>query len=304
MTAAKAAPSAPPRAVPREVSIVHVSDVHFGRDADLRQLEHLEKIIPELAPSAVALSGDLTQRARHGEFQAALAFVRALREAAPVLVVPGNHDVQWWASPFGVRGTRPLYTKYRKWFGDELTPTLEVPGLVLAGALTSHGVAFGSMTWNLRDVAVKGHLPKSETDRVQKIFAAAPAGVARVLVMHHNVLPGKISNRMGLARWQDAQRRLKACGADVVLCGHDHQEGAGQVDGTLAISNAGTHTSRTRGKRPSVFNIVRVQAGQVEVQHYRWEASGRKFLKSDCFTFARVGPAHAVVSVAGGDEPL
>jgi 3',5'-cyclic AMP phosphodiesterase CpdA len=285
------------------VLIVHLSDLHFGAYADLAQIEALEEFLPSLGATAAVVSGDLSQRARHGEFQAAHYFIQRLRRYAPTLVVPGNHDVQWWASPFGIRGERPLYHKYRRYFGQNLTPVLEVEGAVLAGALTSYGVAPGSLTPRLRDIAVKGHLPKSETERVREIFARAPAQAARVLVMHHNVLPGKISQRMGLAHWQDAQRRLQQVGADVILCGHDHQEGAEQLNGKLAVSAAGTHSSRMRGGRPSVFNLVRVEPAAVHIQHYRWEATGRQFLKSDRATFARHDRGHAAISVGGGGQP-
>ncbi len=288
----------------QEISIVHLSDVHFGVDADLWQLEQIEEYVPTLRPDAIALSGDLTQRARHGEFMAAHAFVRRLRKVAPVLVVPGNHDVQWWASPFGMRGTAPLYAKYRRYFGEDLAPVLEIPGAVIVGLLSAYGMAPGSLTWNLRDIAVKGHLPSSETDRAREIFARAPADVARVIVTHHNVLPGKISQRHGLSNWRSAQRQLQECGADVVLCGHDHQEGASQVAGRLAVSAAGTHTSRTRGRRPSVFNVVRVDTESVHVQHFRWEHAGRKFLRSDQYTFARQPYRHPLVSTTVGDQPL
>ena len=49
-------------------------------------------------------------------------------------LVPGNHDVEWWKSPFGIFGRRVLYEKYRTYFGEELTPVLRLPGLVVAGA--------------------------------------------------------------------------------------------------------------------------------------------------------------------------
>ena len=151
-------------------------------------------------------------------------------------------------------------------------------------------------------MAVKGHLPRSETDRVTAIFAQAPAGTARVLAFHHNVLPGGVSRRMGLARWRSAYRRLLQAGADVILCGHDHQEGAGQIEGALAVSTSGTHSSRVRGGRPSVFNLIRVDDRAVHIQHFRWESSGRKFLRSDTFSFARSGPPRVAVSVAGGEH--
>ena len=57
----------------------------------------------------------------------------------------------------------------------------------------------------VRDVAVKGHLPKKEALRVKALFAKARPEQARVLVLHHNVLRGALSERMGLARWSRLQ---------------------------------------------------------------------------------------------------
>ncbi len=285
------------------VLIAHISDLHFGGHADLAQIEALEEFVPTLGPAAAVVSGDLSQRARHGEFQAAHAFLNRLRPHMPVLVVPGNHDIEWWRSPLGIFGKERKYRKYCRYFGD-LTPVLEVPGAVIAGALSAYGVAFGSLTPNPNDVSVKGHLPPSETDRVGAIFAQAPPHLARVLVFHHNVLPGASSRRMGLARWRSAHRRLLATGADVVLCGHDHQEGAGQIEGALAVSTSGTHSNRSRGGRPSVFNLVRIDGRAVHIQHFRWEPASRRFLRSDTYSFARAGPPRVAVSVAGGDQGL
>ena len=285
------------------VTIVHLSDLHFGGFADLKQIEALDSFLPTLNPTAVAVSGDLTQRARHGEFQAAHLFLQRVRAVAPTLVVPGNHDIEWWRSPLSLLGERRKYAKYLQYFSD-LRPVLEVPGAVLAGALSSYGVAFGSLTLRLRDLAVKGHLPRSETNRVKKIFDAAPPGTARVMVFHHNVLAGSLSRRMGVARWRSAHKRLLATGADVILSGHDHQEGAGQIQGSLAVSTSGTHSSRVRGGRPSVFNLVRIDVSAVHIQHFRWVSKDKQFIPSDTFSFARRGPPQVAVSVAGGDQGL
>ncbi len=262
----------------RPLSLLQISDVHFGRDADLDQVAALEALAAQLAPDAIALAGDLTQRARHGEFQRALVLVQSLRKVAPTLVVPGNHDVEWWTTPFGVLGAAPKYVKYRRYFGDELGPTLVVDGMVLCGALTSYGVAAGSMTHNLNDMAVKGHLPASETERVRARFEAEPDDSLRVLVMHQNVLRGEISRRMGLARWRGAWRNLMASGADLILCGHDHQEGAGTLPDGTVVSTSSTHTHRTRGGRPSACNVVYATADTITVQHRIWQAEERRFV--------------------------
>lgn len=268
------------------VQLLHLADIHFGGVADIDQVEALERMIPDIRPDAVVISGDVGQRARHGEFQRARALVSLARETAPVFIIPGNHDVQWWRRPFLPFGKDAIYRKYRRYFGDQLTPVLELPGAVIAGVLTSHGLSWASVT-QIRDFTVKGHLPKREIDRVAGVFHDAPADAARVLVVHHNVLRGDLSQRMGLARWRTAQRRIVASGADVVLCGHDHQEGADVLDGRVVVSTTGTLSTRTRGGRPSCFNVVTIEPTAVQVTFFRWEAERGRFRPSDTFAFAR-----------------
>jgi len=275
------------------VQILHLADPHFGGAADIRQIEALEQMLPDLRPDVIAITGDLTLRARHGEFQRARAFTNHAARMAPVHVIPGNHDVQWWRRPLIPFGKDAIYRKYRRYFGDDLAPALTVAGAgggggaLLAGALTAHGMAWGSMTWKLRDLAVKGHLPRSQMERVKALFAAAPAELARVLVLHHNVLRGDISRRMGLVRWRQAQRRILESGTDVVLCAHDHQEGADTLEGRVVVSTAGTLSTRSRGGRPGSFNFVTIDRASVQITFFRWEAERGKFKPSDTMAFAR-----------------
>jgi len=280
------------------VQLLHLADLHFGALANLRAIAAVEKMIPDLRPDAVVVAGDLTQRARHGEFQRAQAFTELAAATAPVYVMPGNHDVRWWARPLTPFGKGVLYSKYERYFGADLAPTLTIPGrnagdaggaggAVIAGALTSHGAAWGSLTFNLRDLTVKGHLPAREMKRVREVFTAAPAGRTRVLVVHHNVLRGEISRRMGLARWRRAQRRILESGAEIVLCGHDHQEGADVLGGRVVVSTASTLCTRVRAGRAPSFNFVTIEPTAVHVTFFRWEAERGRFKASDTFAFAR-----------------
>ncbi len=267
--------------------VAHISDLHFGVRADLPQLTALERFLPTLEAQAIVVSGDLTQRARHGEFQAALRYLDGLATSTPVHVIPGNHDTQWWSSPLNLRGREPLHRKYRRYFGAELTPVLRLDGLIIAGMLSANGVSPGSLTWNPNDIAVKGNLPARELDRVRRLFAAEPPEVVRMAVLHHNVLPGVLSHRWGLSRPEQTQRKLLETGADVILCGHDHTEGADQIGGRLAVSTAGTHSVRTRGGRPSGFNVIRVSPNQVTIIHYIYELTRAAFRPGDTAIFAR-----------------
>ena len=270
-----------------DVVVAHISDLHFGGRADFPQLAVLARFLPTLGPRAIVVSGDITQRGRHGEFQAARGYFDSLAAAAVVHVIPGNHDAQWWRSPLGVLGERTMFRKYQRYFGDDLVPVLRMDGLVIAGMLSAHGIAPGSLTFNPNDLSVKGNLPAREVERVRTLFQSLPADTIRMAVLHHNVLPGVISQRWGLAWPHTAQRSLLTLGADIILCGHDHTEGAGQVDGKLAVSTAGTPSVRTRGGRPSAFNLIRVTDGEIRIQHYVYARDAATYRPGDTAIYAR-----------------
>ena len=102
--------------------ILHLSDVHFGWPAVPAQADAVEAMAQHEHFDVVAISGDLAQRARAGEFQRAArvspghhAAVSARGPAPAVILVPGNHDVAWWFAPFGVGRGERLYEKYRRY---------------------------------------------------------------------------------------------------------------------------------------------------------------------------------------------
>jgi 3',5'-cyclic AMP phosphodiesterase CpdA len=119
-------------------TIVHLSDLHFGR-LDERIIGPLVTRIAEIGPDLIAISGDLTQRARRRQFEHARAFLNQLR--FPTLVVPGNHDVPLFnvmarlLDPFGA---------YRRYISPNLEPAhidaeMAVVGLNSARAIVSGG---------------------------------------------------------------------------------------------------------------------------------------------------------------------
>ena len=68
------------------VRIFHVSDLHFGQPCDPDLIEAIESHVQDGQYEVVAVSGDLSQRARAGEFQRAKAF---LRDARVLAEIPG-----------------------------------------------------------------------------------------------------------------------------------------------------------------------------------------------------------------------
>ena len=73
--------------------IFHLSDIHFGLENN-RALDWVKQEIVERQPDAVAITGDLTMRARHREFEAATHWINSL--PAPVTVEVGNHDMPYF----------------------------------------------------------------------------------------------------------------------------------------------------------------------------------------------------------------
>ncbi len=62
-------------------TLFHCSDLHFGHPAVPEQYEAIEALIQERKYDVVAISGDVSQRARAGEFQRAREFIRQARDA-------------------------------------------------------------------------------------------------------------------------------------------------------------------------------------------------------------------------------
>jgi 3',5'-cyclic AMP phosphodiesterase CpdA len=272
-------------------TLVHLSDIHFGGLADIRAVEGVEEILPSFAPTAIIISGDFCQRARAGEFLRARAFLRAASKLAPVHAIAGNHDVQWWREPLGLPLLgRARYAKYRRYLAEDLAPTLTVDAVVICAAPSAHGFAPGSVTWNPRDLTVKGHIPAQALARAARVFAAGHDGALRVLVTHHNVLKGRISRRWGLARPRATLRAIAESGADLVCCGHDHEAGIGTIEMAgrrVVVSTAGTLSTRGRGGQPPSFNIVQVTPGRICAQIHVLERTTHRYVVSEERAFER-----------------
>jgi len=269
-------------------TLFHCSDLHFGHPAVPEQYEAMETLIRERQYDVVAISGDVSQRARSGEFQRARAFIRDAERVSKVICIPGNHDVQWWRSPLGLGDEAAMFAHYRRFINDDIEPVLRVPGMTLVGLNTSHGVVRQSLTWRLRDISIIGIVRRAQVERVRREFAESPPDDVRVVVMHHNPVKGELSGRHGLKDTRKVLGAFAQMGVDLVLCGHDHQEAIHFIEHTqkgTVISTAGTVSSRSRGGRPSSANVITIRRENIEVATLVWSAAERTFTPgpSRCF---------------------
>ena len=190
--------------------IAHISDLHFFL-ADPGVVEALAAELNADPPDLVAVSGDLTMRARSREFRAARAFLDGLR--APVLAVPGNHDItSYWLHE---RLFDPL-GRWRRFIAEEPEPVWADGEVAVVGVNTaSRAGAF--LDWS------QGRVGEGRLRRAVERLRALPDGLFRVVVAHHPFLPPESAPDTRLVgRAEAALAAFAANGVRMVLSGHLH----------------------------------------------------------------------------------
>jgi len=257
-------------------TIVHLSDLHFGR-VDERIIAPLLDRITSIRPDLVAVSGDLTQRARRRQFQQAAAFLAGL--PFPKVVVPGNHDVPLFnvaarfLDPFG---------GYRRWISPDLEPAYIDDEIAVIGLNSARGLIMGG----------RGRLNAKQIDAaISRLRPLAPAPV-RVIVTHHPFdLPQGFRDEHLVGRASLAMQQFAEVGADLFLAGHlhvshvSHSADRYNIAGHSAlVVQAGTLSTRGRGEL-NTFNVLRIGRPEMVIERYSWEAGRLTFERSFGGTF-------------------
>lgn len=259
-------PSYDPPLTKTVTRIAHLTDVHFGATDDAV----VDGLVAELAaspPDLVVISGDLTMGARRWEFRAARAFIE--RMPAPVLAVPGNHDI----TPY--RLLERLIEPYARW-REAIAPTTEpvwqdsrvgVVGLNTARRMQPH------LDWS------RGRVTTVRLRRVLARLDALPPHLTRIVVAHHPLLPppGEVSRQVA----GGAQRALAAFaahGVRLVLAGHLHRSYARlstpEAPAPLVLQGGSATSVRLRGE-PNAYNRITVDAdGGTVIEGRIWDGGG------------------------------
>ena len=222
---------------------------------------------------AIVVSGDVATRAWPHEFRQAKVFLDRMRTLAPLLIVPGNHDTAYWFGILNI-GIPPLiHAAYRHYIEKNLEPTLQVPGITIVGLNSSPGIQLHTLTKRPRDLSVRGALKDHQLEDARERFARAPNDDLKVLVVHHNIVPGEISKRWGMTRHEHILDMIAKSGANLVLSGHDHQEKVAVVEraaGRFIAVTAGTLSNRSRGGRESAFVTIDADATEIRVTPWQY----------------------------------
>jgi 3',5'-cyclic AMP phosphodiesterase CpdA len=257
--------------------VVHISDLHFGR-AETAKVEALGKRVTALRPDVLAVSGDLTQRAKAEEFTQARAFLDRLPR--PQIVVPGNHDIALY-NLYG-RFVEKL-ERYQRYIGDDLEPFHADGEIAVLGINTARSLTFKGGRVNVHQLA-----------RVAERFRELPKRVIRILVAHHPLDLPAGSEHSTVRRSALAAAALSASGVDVVLSGHYHLTHFSdpaeplRTGGHAAILvQAGTAVSnRERGELNS-FNVIRTERELIRVSSYSWSEAAEGFEEAGRCQFER-----------------
>jgi 3',5'-cyclic AMP phosphodiesterase CpdA len=223
-------------------TLFHLSDIHFGLE-DNRALDWVKQEIAERRPQAVAITGDLTMRARHREFAAACRWIQSLE--VPVTVEVGNHDMPYFN--LIERFVAP-YRRFRTIEGL-IERTIDLPGLAIVPLKTAVRMQ-PRLNWS------KGWVSRSALRQCLAAIDALPAGTRALVAVHH---PLREVGTKGTALTYNGYKALCELAKRpvlAVLSGHVHDPFdimEQTLDGPVRMIGAGTLSLRLRSTPPS-FN--------------------------------------------------
>lgn len=236
------------------IKLFHISDLHFGLE-DPDALAWVSQCIEQEKPDAIALTGDLTMRARHREFSAACDWVSGLEP--PVTVEIGNHDMPYFNL------VERFFEPYRRFRRIEalIERTIDLPGLAIVPLKTTARAQW-RFNWS------KGCVTRPALGKTLAMIDALPEGTRVLVTAHHPLVEvgthgTALTRRGSMALTELAKRNVLA-----VLSGHVHdpfdliEETAA---GPVRMIGAGTLSKRIRSTPPS-FNEITIDGQSLGVE--------------------------------------
>jgi 3',5'-cyclic AMP phosphodiesterase CpdA len=262
--------------------LLHVSDSHFGTE-QAPVVEALAALARQQRPDLLVLSGDITQRATRGQFAAARAFTERL--GAPLLAIPGNHDIPLF--DLGQRLFQP-YARHREAFGNELEPTHDSREFLVQCVNTTRWYRHKG-----------GTVSSAQIERVASRLHAAQPSQLRVVVVHHPIAVLRATERHNLLHSHtEAQQSWATAGCDVVLGGHIHLPYVMALTGLArpmwAVQAGTSVSSRVRAGAANSVNVLRwggdSAPGRCIIEQWDYTAATHAFV---CTGVTEIHPTHS-----------
>ncbi len=239
-----------------------------GRKHSHNLFDRIVEHAREFAVDRLVITGDLTNLALAPEF----ALVRAKLEAVglPVTVIPGNHDTYTRGS---VRARR--FEAYLGEFMVGERDGADYPFVQRFGDVALIGVSTAIPSLPL--VAV-GRVGEAQLQRLDSMLARlGEEGLARVVLIHHPVLPGVAKPRHDLLDLAAFGQVIARRGAELILHGHEHRRIEGALPGPdkpvpVHGVGSGTYLSQVPGKH-GAFSLYTVTPGAITRVYHYWNGS-------------------------------
>ena len=268
------------------LTIVHGSDLHFGRLHDPDVAEAFLRSTKSIGPDLIVLSGDFTQRAKIREYGEARKYLDRLPRV-PTVVTPGNHDVPLYR--VFERIFAP-YRNYAKYIQEELDTVTRIPGLTVVGLSSAAP----------RRAIVNGRILGRQLDFAREAFQRAPTGDFKAVVAHHHLAPAPdYEGNRPLPQARAILDAFGAMGVELAMGGHLHRSYIGNSldvspsagrDRGVVIVQCGTTTSlrgRAREKAKNSFNVIRLASEKLEVAQYLYFQDPKRFAPVGVHLFPR-----------------
>lgn len=237
----------------RDTLLFHLSDIHFGLENN-RALDWVRGEITRQRPAAVAITGDLTMRARHREFDAATQWIQSLD--APVTIEIGNHDLPYFNL------VERFFDPYRRFraIKDLIEKEIDLPGIAIVPLKTAVR-AQPRLNWS------KGWVSRRALGKCLAAIDALPPGTKALVAVHHPLREVGTKGTALTANGRKALEELALQPVVGVLSGHVHDPFdimEETVNGPVRMIGAGTLSQRLRSTPPS-FNELRWDGANLTV---------------------------------------
>lgn len=234
--------------------LFHISDIHFGLE-DRRALDWVAQCISREKPDAVAITGDLTMRARHREFSAACHWIQSLD--VPVTVEVGNHDLPYFNL------IERFLDPYRRFNAIQslIERELELPGMAIVPLKTTARAQW-RLNWS------KGAVGRIALNHTLAAIDALPPGVRAVVACHHPLVEAGTRGKALTRGGSHALAALASRNVCAVISGHVHDPFDlihPTPNGPVRMIGAGTLSQRVRSTPPS-FNELTLINGEIKVR--------------------------------------
>jgi 3',5'-cyclic AMP phosphodiesterase CpdA len=241
--------------------IAQISDLHFGMEDPL-VTEGLIKDLNSISPDVIAVSGDLTQRARTKQFLLAKAFFEKLN--APKIIIPGNHDIPLFDV---IRRFFFALGRYKRIITSDMSPLYEDNEIAVLGINTAR-----SLTWK------EGRISVEQIKDMENTLCGISNEKFKIVVTHHPFIPPPGSPGIKIVgRSVSALRVIDECHVDLLLAGHLHQGYSGDVrpyypsaEHSVISAQAGTAISNRRRNEPNAYNLISVDKESINIDIRIW----------------------------------